>query len=268
MSVEYESPAIAKLLQAGNHFLSLEQEVERWNNENTLLAPTKASITNPNGLELFMPTEPVPPLLLWSARFGDGVHNLRVALDRLAFEVCHLEGTMPTKPNSIYFPIAEEESRWEDKVRHLGTIPRSILARMREVQPWYRAVPRAHPLSLIHAMDIVDKHKTAVDLIVLPFGLHPEKLLQWPSGKNIEDAWSRPWIQISYDVPIPDVDLSSALWDINLAPMVLFEGRMAFMVHVQRWLYQSTSDIVEFIASGKWPERTDGVPEPDWAEIP
>lgn len=233
-----------------------------------MLAPTRASGTDPNGLELFMPSEPLPPVLQWSARFGDGVHNLRAALDRLAFELCHVEGQTPPKPTQIYFPIAEDQSQWSAKTRHLGTIPASLLGRLRDVQPWHNSEPRTDPLSLLHAIDIVDKHRTAVALHVLPFGLHPEKLLRWPWGKDIPEAWSRPWMEISYSEPIPDVDLSSALWDVNLIPMIYFEGRMAFMTHVQQWLFERTSDIIKFVTSGTWPEHEEAVPEPDWVEVP
>jgi hypothetical protein len=43
----------------------------------------------------------------WSPIIGDAVHNLRCALDHLAWQLAirHCNGVEPKNPNSIYFPI-------------------------------------------------------------------------------------------------------------------------------------------------------------------
>ncbi|GAB2713822.1 hypothetical protein ACX801_18225 [Arthrobacter bambusae] len=265
--VEYESAALQKLLHAAHHFKSLESEVDEWNRQNIVLAPTRRNASNPHELEIFIPKEPRLPLPRWSNSFGDGVHSLRSSLDRLAFELCHVTGQEPEKPTQIYFPIAEKPGEWRDKTKHLGLIPTRILERLKQVQPWHSANPKTHILTLIHGLDIVDKHRTRVDVIALPAGLSPERLRAWPEGKLQPEAWENPWMQLTYDGPVGS-DSEPALWDVDVWPMVHFEGRVSFLGRLQPWLYQETMRIFLFVTSGKWPESSDPVPEPEWVDLP
>lgn len=265
--VEYESAALERLRHAADLFQSLEREVDGWNRQNVLLAPTRRNASDPRELEIFMPREPRLPLPRWSNSFGDGVHSLRSSLDRLAFELCHVTGQAAENPTQIYFPIAEKPGQWRDKIKHLGSIPETILERLKQVQPWHSANPKTHILTLIHGLDILDKHRTKVDIFALPTGLSPERLWAWTEGEEHSDAWEEPWMQIGYDGPISR-DTEPALWDVDALPLVHFEGRMALLGQLQPWLYQETMRIFLFIASGKWPESSNPVPEPEWVALP
>lgn len=100
---QYTSPAYIKLGGAARHFQSLDREILSWMQQNPILAPTRPVTGQANTYELFMPDRPQVPLLEWSSRFGDAVHNLRAALDLLTFELCHLEGVGPDKPTQVSF---------------------------------------------------------------------------------------------------------------------------------------------------------------------
>lgn len=264
---EYESPAYTKLLQAGEHFHSLEVEVDDWNTQNLLLAPTRRNVANPHELEVFMPREPRLPLLRWSNRFGDGVHSLRSSLDVLAYELCHLEGQSPENPKGVYFPIVEQDGKWSERTKYLGSIPGMLLDRIRQVQPWLASNPKTHVLTLINGLDNMNKHRSTIDLFALPAGLSPEKLQAWPDGYTNKDAWTVPWTKVGYDGPVGSAS-APALWDIDAWPLVHFEGRMALLGHLQPWLYQETMSIFKFIASGEWPQVSTPVPEPSWMDLP
>lgn len=274
---EYDSSAMAKLMRAGEHFHSLEQEVDAWNRQNLMLAPTRRNARDPHQLDVFLPSEPELPLIRWSSRFGDGVHNLRAALDLLAFEMCHLDGKAPGKPKKVSFPIAKKESGWPQETNtNLGSMPPALLDRIKEVQPWHTSNPAAHPLIVIQGLDNMDKHRSTVDVIALPGGLATERLRSWPDAVGHEKAWTAPWLRVTLDRALPS-DFGPALWDVDAWPAVHFEGRMAPLADLQRWLFQQAGRIFEFITSGEWPAQ-DGqsaffgkfepVPEPSWVDIP
>ncbi len=254
-------------MHAADLFQSLEREIDEWNRKNVLLAPTRRNASDPRELEIFIPREPRLPLSRWSNSFGDGVHSLRSSLDRLAFELCHLTDQEPEKPTQIYFPIAEKPGEWRDKIKHLGSIPERILERLEQVQPWHSANPKTHLLTLIHGLDIMDKHRTKVDVIALPAGWSPERLQPWPGGEEYPEAWENPWMRVTYDGPVGCV-AEPALWDVDAWPLVHFEGRMALLGRLQPWLYQETMRIFLFVTSGEWPESTNPVPEPEWVVLP
>jgi hypothetical protein len=266
VTVEYESPAMMKLIRAGRHFESLEREVEDWNRENALLAPTKRSLTDAQALEVHLPAEPAVPVMSWASTFGDGIHNLRASLDLLAFEMCHLEGRTPKRPKDVYFPIAQRETDWAGKAKPLDTVPASLLSRVRQAQPWNASNSREHPLTLITGLDNQDKHRHTAVVLPMPSGLVVENLRPW-GGSPDEDQRATPWIRVTLDRAIPD-SASQALWRVGVWPVVYFEGRMAPLVDLQRWLYQQIDGIFRFIASGEWPTYSPLAPEPSWAALP
>lgn len=266
-TVQYESPAYIKMLQAGEHFNSLELEVDGWNQQNRILAPTRRSITSPYELEIFMPREPKLPLARWSNRFEDGVHSLRSSLDVLAFELFRFEGREPKNPRGVYFPVAKAEREWGDKTRHLQMIPEDLLRRISKVQPWHAETPETHVLTLLSGLDNMNKHRTTADLISMPTGLLPEMLESWSDGEARPGAWAFPWMKVSYDVPVGS-DSEPALWDVEVSVAVHFEGRMAFLSELQPWLFHETLGIFQFIIFGTWPDPIHPFPEPKWMELP
>jgi hypothetical protein len=73
-------------------------------------------------------------------------------------------------------------------------------------------------------------------------------------------------MQVTYDCPVgSDVP---ALWEVDVWPMVRFEGRVAFLGPLQQWLCQETMRIFLFVTSGDWPQLSSPVPEPEWAVLP
>ncbi len=269
---EYASRALIKHTRAGELFESLEQTVDRWNEEHKLMAPARSPYDGEQRLEFFRPQAlDLIPWASWESTFHDGVHNLRVALDTFCYELCHLEQAAP-KPRRIHFPITEHPNEWRGRTMHLGTIPPPVLERIRQCQPWGRPDPQTpDPLGLISRIDNVDKHRAAgVTFDVIPMG-------QWklrppaPVPQELADSqdWPlTPWMAMTITPPVERG--YAALMPVMAVPIVLFEGLFATLPDAQRWLHREVRRAIEFIASGEWPEAGFGrfLPEPTWLTLP
>jgi hypothetical protein len=99
-----------------------------------------------------------PPLEKWGSMVGECVHALRSALDHLAFQLVRIN-----RPASDYseFPICKTRSHWrETRPGKLPDVPARPLAEVQRLQPYKRGdQARLDPLWLIHALDIIDKHR-------------------------------------------------------------------------------------------------------------
>ncbi|QCB94748.1 hypothetical protein [Cellulomonas shaoxiangyii] len=269
VTYEYESRALLKLQQAGRVFQSLEREIDRWNEDHQLLAPMRSPHDGPSRLEVFRPQElDELPAAAWEATFHDGVHNLRVALDTLCFELCHIEGH-PQEPGKIHFPVTAHPNEWPERTKHLSTIPAPLLERIRQVQGWARRDDgEPDPLTLIARADNDDKHRaTGVLLDVLA-------MFQWavreshplpPELANTRDWPLELWMDLRVTPP-PERGQAS-LMPVLAWPFVVFQGLFANIADAQRWLYHETDRIISFLASGEWSnagfERV--LPGPVWS---
>jgi hypothetical protein len=118
-------------------------------------------------------TAPPPPRL--SVLAGDCLHNLRSALDHLAWILVLDNGGTPSDgPPGTRFPIIRE-------VRATGTgAPRPLairskvggasaraLALVEDLQPYRSAQdPALHPLAILNALSNADKHRTLVTVVL------------------------------------------------------------------------------------------------------
>lgn len=252
-----------KLHGGARHFRDLENVIADWTEKNPIPAPTSPVAGEPNTYKLFMPDKPKVPLLEWSSRFGDAVHNLRAALDLLTFELCHIDGTGPEKPKQVSFPVLDDSRKWDKQTRTLSSIPLSFLQRIADVQPWHTEDPSTHLLTLITALDNLDKHRSTVGMLTMPGRLAPPRLHPMPEDPS-DDMWRNPWFAVSFT---GDTGLNEApwpmLWHVEAIPMVYFEDRMTLMVPLQRWLYQETDRLFKYIVSGSELEAG-AFAEPEW----
>ncbi len=99
-----------------------------------------------------------PPLEKWGSMVGECVHALRSALDHVAYRLVRIN-----RPESDYseFPICKTRDRWrEDRPKKLPDVPARALAEVQRLQPYKRgAQARWDPLWIVHALDIIDKHR-------------------------------------------------------------------------------------------------------------
>lgn len=269
---EYASRGLVKYKRAAELFESLELEVEQWNDKHRLMAPARSSDGGDQRLELFRPpTLDEVPSDAWESTFHDGVHNLRVSLENLCYELCHLEQPAP-KPGAIHFPITDHPNEWPDRTKHLDTIPAPLLERIRQCQPWARPDSQnPDPLRLISRIDNVDKHRASgVAMDVIPLGQWKVRSFEPvpPDLASSPDWPLTPWMAMTLDPPIEPG--FAALMPVMAVPIVMFEGVFANLPDAQRWLHREVGRMIEYIASGTWPNEgfRRFLPEPTWSALP
>lgn len=103
--------------------------------------------------------DPIPPELLAIA--GDAIHNLRSALDHLAYALVHANGQVPTQKTE--FPIldgpittAKLKTRFAAKVEGMR---KEVIDSIRGIKPYQGG---NNALWRIHRLDVIDKHKMLV----------------------------------------------------------------------------------------------------------
>lgn len=119
-----------------------------------------------------------PPRKEWPLMLGDAVHNLRSALDHLAYQLA-LDGYQANRPGEfipsghqrrIMFPIVavsndpkrSVEGFYEQVVKtQLRYVPDAAAATIKALQPYKRTpnAPLTHPLWVINEIDVIDKHR-------------------------------------------------------------------------------------------------------------
>lgn len=267
-SVTFTSQGALKVERAARLFERLEREIDAWNAEHQVYAPTRVPWDGEARIQMFRPTEvDAIPWVDWEATFHEGVHNLRAGLDTLCFELAHID-SLPAKPKKIYFPITRDEGEWQERTRYLESVPVGLLERLRECQPWARPDPLSpDPLGLISEIDNADKHRgQGVKFEVLPWP-------QWqvrptlPLPQDLSEALDWPleeWLTMT--VPPPPERGTASMTPVYVLPMVLYQDLLAVLPDAQRWLHTEVVRMIRFIMSGIWPEVTAPrvFPEPTW----
>jgi hypothetical protein len=124
-----------------------------------------------------------------SLLFGDGIHNLRSALDHLVYTLAlvHKNGKIED-PRRLAFPITDSEKDWRGQVYRL----KEISAEDRTIIEWYQPYnalarggqPVGSPtlLGYLRDLDDWDKHRLLTPVVVPGSGLrnpHPQALAIW-----------------------------------------------------------------------------------------
>lgn len=268
-AVSFTSQGALKIERAGRQFQGLEQAVDAWNAEHQVYAPARSPLDGDPRTQIFRPAElEHVPWLDWEATFHDGVHNLRSGLDNLCFELAHLDNVAPARPRQIYFPMTKDEKEWTGRARYLESVPRSLLGRLRECQPWARPDSMSpDPLLLIADMDDGNKHRgQGVTFEVLPWNqeqVRPTLPLPEDLAKSMEWPLTE-WMTMEVIPPHPRG--AGAMLPVYALPMVMYGDLIAVLPDAQRWLHTEVVRIVRFVTSGTWPEveASRVFPEPTW----
>ena len=107
--------------------------------------------------------------------FGDCIHNLRSALDNLAYELACQKCNPPKKPRSISFPIMKNSSGFSSKAKIcLEQLPKNAANLIESIQPFQRdgspanGTPESDLLGLLHDIDLIDKHRIPSPVLLNP----------------------------------------------------------------------------------------------------
>jgi hypothetical protein len=115
------------------------------------------------------------PLDHWSLTMGECVHNLRSALDNLAFALARLRRDPPTRPVQVAFPIFQVKAEFESKGRrNIDQLPDEAAALIERLQPFHRdgspalGTPDRDALVLLHWLSNADKHRVPQVALIAP----------------------------------------------------------------------------------------------------
>lgn len=179
----------------------------------------------------------------WSLDLGDALHNLRSAFDALAWGMAHFGEARPTRPKRVSFPICEDEEQWEEAVRNwIGEIPPEFQERLRIMQPFTYAPGSMTVLSVLHALDIQDKHR---DILTVSADLHGINL-DGSFEYEDHDTQAVPRVEMRPDVKFGD---GVVLGTIHAGAPIRMIGRMILRpaMKVQLTYRDSTHDVMPML---------------------
>ncbi len=202
---EAELPPLAsesfsrKLDRAETHIDALEYSIKRWLQSDAYTLVKKFEPETRDQVVRAKITQPFDEG--WPLLIGDAVHNLRSALDHIAYRLAYdgyqaqnPGGTIPAgQQRRILFPVVavsnDDRLSVEDfyaqgikgQLRYVASGP---AARIEALQPYKRspANPCADPLWIVNDLDIIDKHRKLHTAAIGP----PLRSLQTTLGTDIK----------------------------------------------------------------------------------
>jgi hypothetical protein len=151
--------------------------------------------------------EEIAPLYHWGLLLGECIHNLRSALDNLAFALARLVSDPPSTPSALHFPICRDKSGFEksDRIRRsLDQMPAEAAALIERLQPFHRdgseasGHPDNDPLVLLQWLSNQDKHRIPSVVLVAPTEIHHSCAVEFHSDQDAE-ANSSPDVTVWVD---------------------------------------------------------------------
>ena len=152
----------------------------------------------------------------WSAMIGDVLHNLRSALDHLAWQLVLAAGGKPNKWRN-YFPIhlacPKDQDGFPVPLYLAGKVSVEAIEFIESVQPYHgrNSDERREALWLLHDLNRIDKHR---ELLVSFLAWDHAKHEVPPEGTNVT-YYGRPTLvtgepvgYFTVDPPDPDLDLN------------------------------------------------------------
>lgn len=121
-------------------------------------------------LRVWLHADADPPAAL-SATIGDVLHNLRSALESVAWAACHAGPLTEEQEACVHFPIVRDCKDWWSAKGALFNVSDSHRDVFRQLQPWFwdeearkmgldvAPDPDRHPLVRLHKMAIDDRHR-------------------------------------------------------------------------------------------------------------
>jgi hypothetical protein len=194
--------AKTKLQRAKRHLAEFEKERDAWTGRWTGRKPyaVVGHRISPTKITLKISVKDAIPDQL-STVLGDAVHNLRSALDHLAWALVEANGNVPDEDTQ--FPISRDLARFEAVIpRRLAGASDKAIEAIKDLKPYKGG---NHVLWAVHELDIIDKHRLIVPVASahtaseVRFSYHAD-----PAEKNFH--WLGPPLKVEHarDVVIED----------------------------------------------------------------
>jgi len=163
-----------KVVRARDQLAELDREISRFSELNTYRVVSKFYPRSQHFTWRLVQDLPTPDLLRWGVMTGEIAHNLRSALDHLAWQLASLEQAPGRPATTTSFPIATSLQEWRSKgtrkrIKHIGRRHRLMLRRF---QPYRRDDrPERSALARLQRLSNVDKHQVVHEAVFLPVGM-------------------------------------------------------------------------------------------------
>lgn len=145
-----------KIARAEELFADALSRIETWAASNPITSRSVLSEDH-RRIDAILAVATEPPLEEVSLVIGDALHNLRSALDGLVWNLAHMD-VAPSRPRDVQFPVVSTPKQWRDAAKKLPTVPPAALSKILEFQFLELAAPGASFVSILHDLDIRDKH--------------------------------------------------------------------------------------------------------------
>lgn len=167
-----------KIDRALEHIETLEDAVKAWLDADKYMIRKQVKDQGTTSRTAFVVHLPDPLPSAWGAYIGDAAHNLRSALDHLAYTLnskgyadAHKAATLPSREaQASEFPIFGDEdssgtpgrgpAMFRNAGRKIAHVPARATSVIEALQPYKRGQDfRQDPLWLINELDRIDKHR-------------------------------------------------------------------------------------------------------------
>lgn len=164
-----------KLARADFQICSLTDQISAWISSNPITARCELCEGRLGFRLIVQDFAETAPIDHWGLLIGECVHNLRSALDNLAFALARLQRDPPSRPSAIAFPICQDRSRFENSGRaKLDQMPARVGELIERLQPFQRdgsqeaGTPDSDPLVLLQWLSNTDKHRVPSVVLIAP----------------------------------------------------------------------------------------------------
>lgn len=176
-----------KVDRARKHFHELKVEIDSFLGTNPYVIGTKRDLQTQRPIYFLAEVHPTP--LKISTILGDTIHNLRSALDHLAYQLVWL-GTGKIPSDHIYFPIADDAAKYKQKQqRQVKGAPPQAVSAIDALQPYKGG---NDVLWRLHILNNIDKHRALITVgsayHSINLGAHISRQLQHEMSSNPDFA--------------------------------------------------------------------------------
>jgi hypothetical protein len=186
-------PVELKLAHANHLGRTLAESISTWTARNTLNVRCEL-LDQRLGFRLILEDfAELPPVDGWGLAAGDYVHNVRSALDNLAFALARTQRDPPARPNDIAFPIYQDEARFNRRGRRsIDQLPAPAIDLIERLQPFQRdggperSEPDRDELVVLQWLSNTDKHRVPPIMLLAPTGLDHRFALTFDTEEDAE----------------------------------------------------------------------------------
>jgi hypothetical protein len=183
--------SFAKLDRADKHIQTLYEKVQRWGSQKPY-SFTYEDNSEKTERRYDIVIEQAPNLLRWGVFVGDAVHNLRSALDHIAWQCAGGDGVAPDWTECPVFKDRDDflkTGRGGGSNKIVGITDPRHRTLMEEFQPWHN--PNGYEgdeLWILHEFNRIDKHRVLTPILFVPLKVKGITRVTYATPEEAEDA--------------------------------------------------------------------------------